>query len=146
VELVVYTAGSEEYADAVMDTANIVLAVGGGDVQLPQRRLYRGDCIFDGQRYYKDLCRIDGYDPKRTLLVEDSPHSGLQRDAVLLVRPYEGGADLELMHVLKFIVEQLDHVADADYDVRAAIAQSDLSIDAALKAIGEPPPAELPAS
>jgi chemotaxis response regulator CheB len=34
-------------------------------------------------------------------------------------------------------------VADADYDVRAAIAQSDLSIDAALKAIGEPPPAEL---
>jgi len=68
VELVVYTAGSEEYADAVMDTANIVLAVGGGDVQLPQRRLYRGDCIFDGQRYYKDLCRIDGYDPKRTLL------------------------------------------------------------------------------
>jgi len=65
---------------------------------------------------------------------------------VLLVRPYEGGADLELMHVLKFIVEQLDHVADADYDVRAAIAQSDLSIDAALKAIGEPPPAELPAS
>ena len=120
-----------------------------------QRRLYRGDCIFDGQRYYKDLCRIDGYDPKRvregcairapppahhphstqpkpcspptarspsarprarrwlrrqTLLVEDSPHSGLQRDAVLLVRPYEGGADLELMHVLKFIVEQLDHV------------------------------------
>ena len=66
-EVVVFTAGTQDYADAIlniMDPGQTVI----------HHRLYRQHCVQSGQAFFKDLCAL-GRPMDRVVLVDNSPVS-----------------------------------------------------------------------
>lgn len=109
-EIVIFTAGLEEYASRVLD-----LLDPKGEVIA--HRLYRDSCREIGGKYVKDLSGL-GRDLGRVAIVDDNPMSfSLQPENAVRVKPFV--SDLE-DEELKRVMEFLD-VAVKFEDVRDAV-------------------------
>lgn len=63
--IVVFTAGSREYADAILNEID-------PDNSIISLRLYREHCVKRNQFYIKDLQVINGLDLSKTVIIDNS--------------------------------------------------------------------------
>jgi Dullard-like phosphatase family protein len=115
-EIVIFTAGLENYAGPVIDALDRHGTV--------THRLYRGSCaIMSGTDkrplYAKDLMLL-GRDLARTIIVDNSPESYfLQPENAVPIKPFFGDVQDHELHTL---AEFLTHLVDVDVsDVRTVI-------------------------
>ncbi|XP_027162849.1 carboxy-terminal domain RNA polymerase II polypeptide A small phosphatase 1-like [Coffea eugenioides] len=103
-EIVVFTAGIEEYASQVLDRID-----GKG---LISHRLYRDSCKELDGKFVKDLSEL-GRDLKRVVIVDDNPNSYVfQPDNAVPILPFiDDLGDGELKKLIQFF-EKLDEVED----------------------------------
>lgn len=114
-EIVVFTAGIEEYASQVLDRID-----GKG---LVSHRLYRDSCKELDGKFVKDLSEL-GRDLKRVVIVDDNPNSYVfQPDNALPILPFiDDLGDGELKNLIQFF-EKLDEVEDTRDAVKNYVSQ-----------------------
>lgn len=116
-EIVVFTAGIEEYASLVIDK------IDGNKVI--SHRLYRDSCKENDGRFVKDLSGL-GRDLKNVVLVDDNPNSyEFQPDNAIRIKPFiDDFEDGELRKVMEFL-----QGCDCFDDMRDAVRQFSLVCD-----------------
>jgi CTD small phosphatase-like protein 2 len=109
VEVVVFTASTQGYADAVLNVLD-------PDRTYIKHRLYRQHCIRSNGGYFKDL-RTLGRPMKSTLLVDNSPVSvAMNPDNGVLIRSWHADRnDTELFDLLTIVYEAMKHGDVQDY-------------------------------
>lgn len=110
-ELVIFTAGVEEYASKVLEKLDGKEAI--------RHRLYRDSCrIVDEKYYVKDL-ESTGRDLSRAAIVDDNPNSySLQPENGIPISPFTGDmGDVELLRLMDFFNGR----ADCYVDMRDAV-------------------------
>ena len=97
-ELVVFTAGTQEYADAILDIID--------ESKLISHRLYRHHCTKLSRDLVKDLSKI-GRDAKNTILLDNWPHCfSLQVDQGLRIRTWiDDKSDTEFEKLTPFLIK-----------------------------------------
>ncbi|KAL1805710.1 hypothetical protein ACET3Z_028778 [Daucus carota] len=110
-EIVVFTAGIEEYASLVIDKIDPNKVI--------SHRLYRDSCKENEGRFVKDLSEL-GRDMKRVVLVDDNPNSyEFQPDNAIKIKPFiDDFEDGELKKVMEFL-----QGCDCFDDMRDAVRQ-----------------------
>lgn len=63
-ELIIYTAGTREYAERIIDYID--------KNKLISARYYRENCVNEGNLWYKDVSKY-GFDERRVLIIDDTP-------------------------------------------------------------------------
>ena len=82
-EIIVFTSGTKEYADTILD-----IIEQKKNIKYFSGRLYREHTIQIGQKYIKDLSKL-GRDLSKTLIVDNIPHSfKLQRENGILIKSF----------------------------------------------------------
>lgn len=121
--LAVFTAGSEDYAKAVLDRLDPC-----GRMSL---RLYRDSCSVVDGLFLKDLNRVGRADLSRVVLVDNSPVSLLiNPDNSILVSSFYANPDDTTLALLLPILRKLHHSGDVrqtlekDFQMRQALEQS----------------------
>jgi len=106
-EIVLFTASQKPYADTVCNILD-------PSKKFFKHRLFRGDCVFVGGNYIKDLSCL-GRDLKRTIIVDNSVLAfGYHVENGIPIRSwYEDKNDTELYKLISL----LERIADVD-DVR----------------------------
>ena len=95
-DLAVFTAGSQDYADAILEDVDPEGRI--------SQKLYRHDCVRVGRDFVKDLSLVRS-DPCRTVVVDDNPQFVGERKEVYKIRPFshenpdEGALALCLKHI-----------------------------------------------
>ncbi|XP_058100905.1 uncharacterized protein LOC131245444 [Magnolia sinica] len=109
-EIVVFTAGLEEYASLVLDRLD--------PKGMISHRLYRDSCKEMEGKFIKDLSEL-GRDLKRAVIVDDNPNAYVfQPGNAVRVNPFiDDLGDQELERVMKFL-----EIADCFEDMRDAVA------------------------
>lgn len=110
-EIVVFTAGIEEYASLVLDRLDRRNVI--------SHRLYRDSCKEMDGKFVKDLCEL-GRDLRRVVIVDDNPNSYVfQPGNAIRIRPFtEDLEDGELRKVMEFFER-----SDCYEDMRDAVKQ-----------------------
>ncbi|KAI5073797.1 hypothetical protein GOP47_0011810 [Adiantum capillus-veneris] len=107
-EVIVFTAGLKQYADAVLDNIDIDNCI--------KHRLYRDSCKFHMGGLVKDLSTL-GRDLRKVIIVDNSPHCYLlqPRNAVPIVSFIDNRDDRELLDLIPFlsVISELDNVTQA---------------------------------
>ncbi|KAI5659811.1 hypothetical protein M9H77_28604 [Catharanthus roseus] len=103
-EIVIFTAGIEEYASLVLDRID--------KKGLISHRLYRDSCRELDGKFVKDLAEL-GRDLNRVVIVDDNPNSyALQPQNAIPIRPFiDDIGDEELKNLIKFF-EKFNGVED----------------------------------
>ncbi|KAF1002608.1 uncharacterized protein LOC141700752 [Apium graveolens] len=116
-EIVVFTAGIEEYASLVIDKIDRNKVI--------SHRLYRDSCKENDGKFVKDLSEL-GRDMKRVVLVDDNPNSyEFQPDNAIRIKPFiDDFEDGELKKVMEFL-----QGCDSFDDMRDAVEQFNLAND-----------------
>ena len=82
-EIIVFTSGTKDYADTILD-----IIEQKKNTKYFSGRLYREHTIQIGQKYIKDLSKL-GRDLSKTLIVDNLPHSfKLQRENGILIKSF----------------------------------------------------------
>ncbi|KAH7297588.1 hypothetical protein KP509_25G002700 [Ceratopteris richardii] len=107
-EVVVFTAGLKQYADAVLDSIDKEGCI--------KHRLYRESCRFHLGGLVKDLSTL-GRDLRKVIIVDNSPHCYLlqPRNAVPIVSFIDNRDDHELLDLIPFlsVIAELENVTEA---------------------------------
>lgn len=114
-EIVIFTAGIEEYASQVLDRID--------QKGLISHRLYRDSCKEVEGKFVKDLSPV-GRDLKRVVIVDDNPNSYIfQPENAIPVPPFvDDLRDGELKKLIQFF-EQLDEIEDMRVAVKNYTSQ-----------------------
>lgn len=114
-EIVIFTAGIEEYASQVLDRID--------QKRLISHRLYRDSCKEVEGKFVKDLSQL-GRDLKRVVIVDDNPNSYIfQPENAIPVPPFvDDLRDGELKKLIQFF-EQLDEIEDTRIAVKNYTSQ-----------------------
>ena len=79
--LIIFTTGTKEYADQIINFIEI-------EEKYFSYRLYRQNATFVNENYYKDLNKL-GRDLKKTIIVDDKPiNIKLQHDNGIIIKPF----------------------------------------------------------
>ena len=111
-EICVFTAGEQDYADAILDFIDI-------DRSIIKHRLYRHHCVKPARGVYvKDLSIIEDRDLKELIIVDNSIISfAFNLSNGVPIKAFVGeGNDEELLYMVTFLEEIYSHD-----DVRAHI-------------------------
>ena len=108
-EVGVFTAGVKEYADAVIDFLD-------PENKFFSFRLYRNDCVKIGRAYIKDL-RVVDRDLSNVVIVDNSLYSFVNQlsNGILISSFYDDPEDLELMNILKYLMDCMLVCEDVEY-------------------------------
>ena len=114
-EIIVFTSGTREYADMILDVIEHKK-----QKKFFDGRLYREHTTRIGNKYIKDLSKI-GRDLSRTLIVDNLPHSfKFQYENGILISSFYGEeGDRALIELQKILIK----IYEDDNDVRKSIAK-----------------------
>ena len=114
-EIIVFTSGTREYADMVLDVIEHKK-----QKKFFDGRLYREHTVCIGNKYIKDLSKI-GRDLSKTLIVDNLPHSfKFQHENGILISSFYGddnGEDKALIELQKILIK----IYNEKNDVRKSI-------------------------
>ena len=113
-EIIIFTSGTKEYADAILNSIEKK-----GNNKYFDGRLYRNHNIEIGQKYYKDLSKI-GRDLSKTIIVDNFNYCfKLQRENGILISSYYGDnkEDKALIELQKILIK----IYNEKCDVRQSI-------------------------
>ena len=114
-EIIIFTSGTREYADMVLDVIEHKK-----QKKLFDGRLYREHTVCIGNKYIKDLSKI-GRDLSKTLIVDNLPHSfKFQHENGILISSFYGddnGEDKALFELQKILIK----IYEENNDVRKSI-------------------------
>lgn len=120
-EIIVFTAGTKEYADHILDYIDPTK-------KIFKRRLYRTDCIQIENFFIKDLDIILDRDKERMVIVDNSIVSfAFDLDNGVPINSYMGDEenDRELLFLYSFL-EEIATVPDVRVPIAAAFKLSEL--------------------
>jgi Dullard-like phosphatase family protein len=96
-EIVIFTAGTEEYADKILDKLD-------PEKKYIAHRLYRQHISLDEDTHYKDLEKI-GRDLKHTIIVDNTPHNyRFNKDNGLFIKTWKDDpSDIQLLGLAELL-------------------------------------------
>lgn len=118
-EIVVFTAGIEEYASKVLDRLDTKAVI--------SHRLYRDSCREVDGKFVKDLSEL-GREMSRVVIVDDNPNSYVfqPQNAIPIIPFVDDLEDVELKRLINFF-KQLDGVDDTREAVKVYASSSSSS-------------------
>ncbi|PWA61213.1 haloacid dehalogenase-like hydrolase (HAD) superfamily protein [Artemisia annua] len=121
-EIVVFTAGIEEYAALVLEKLDKKGVI--------SHKLYRASCKECDGRFVKDLSGL-GRDLKRAVIVDDNPNSySLQPENAIPIRPFvDDFGDVELKKLMDGFFKRCDEFDDLKDAVKSYVSESVKLID-----------------
>ena len=129
-EIIVFTSGTREYADMILDVLEHKKQKKYFD-----GRLYREHTTFIGNKYIKDLSKI-GRDLSKTLIVDNLPHSfKFQHENGILISSFYGDdndedkALIELKKILMKIYQENDDVRKSIFKFKEEIIRTVSCLD-----------------